>query len=159
MREDKGLLAFDATGVFGRAIKTIAALLAAALALPTLADTTMLDPGDGRLYLAQWCGGQDIQNVATGFMDHQATTLLQVSARCSTGGRGGAQKTYRACWLVNYALDGTIAYREKLSDAECVFPDTSSEPYELEGYLLFTASIWYVSGSRRSGPRAFLTTP
>jgi hypothetical protein len=159
MRKDKGLATLVTRGIFGRAMRPISALLAAALALPALAATTMLDPGDGRQYLAQWCGGQDIQNVATGFTNHQAATLLEVSARCSTGGRGGGQRTYRACWVVSYALDGTIAYREKLSDAECVFPDGSSEPYELEGYMLFTATIWYISGSRRSGPRAFLTTP
>ena len=127
------------------------------LSAPALADTFILDPGPGTLYLARWCGGQSIDEVATGFnAGGTANVVLRVSARCSTGGRGTHPKTYTAVWSVTFFRDGEIAYALPggtwPADPLATFTDT-------DGALLSTTTVYYVSGSARYGYRAVLSTP
>jgi hypothetical protein len=75
--------------------------------------TIVLDPGDGRQYLANWCGGQGVNEYAGGFDSaNNAQTAVIVSARCSTGGRGSSPRTYVKCWVVAFDLSGVILSKQ-----------------------------------------------
>ena len=85
-----------------------------------LADALVLDPGDGRQYLANWCGGQRVDEIATGFTrDGLAMANVAVSTRCGTGtGRLRKARKYEACWTVTFAADGQRVSKEQMSCAQ-----------------------------------------
>ena len=90
-------------------IVTTLALMAGA----ALAAATVLDPGDGRQYLQNWCGGQQVNEYAQGFDEAgKAIAAVKVTTRCSTGGSGTKPRTYLACWLVTFDDTGTIINQE-----------------------------------------------
>lgn len=96
---------------------SVGALLAV-IATIALAATTTLDPGDGRQYLANWCGGQSVTEVASGFNDAgNAIAAVKVTTRCSTGGRGTKPRTFLACWLVTFDDTGAILNQEFVNSA------------------------------------------
>lgn len=90
-----------------------ATLAALAVTAAVAGATTVLEPGDGRQYLRNWCGGQQMNEFARGF-DHagKGTAAIRVTATCSTGGRGTKPRTYFACWLVTFADTGAIVHRK-----------------------------------------------
>jgi uncharacterized repeat protein (TIGR01451 family) len=73
------------------------------------AATTVLDPGPGTDYLGVWCGGQQVNEIATGFdAAANAVTLVKVTTTCHGSGRGSPNQYYLACWTVTFAQDGSI---------------------------------------------------
>ena len=86
-----------------------AVLLLTVFAPMANAATTVLDPGPGTDYLGIWCGGQQVNEIATGFDSlGYATTLVKVTTTCHGSGRGSPNQYYLACWTVGFAPDGTI---------------------------------------------------
>jgi uncharacterized repeat protein (TIGR01451 family) len=85
-------------------------LMAMSSALST-AGTFVLDPGPGTDYLGVWCGGQTVNEIATGFdaATGNAQTLVKVATTCHGSGRGSPNQYYLACWTVGFARDATIA--------------------------------------------------
>jgi len=73
--------------------------------------TLVLDPGPGSIYLGVSCGGQAVNEIATGFdaASGNALTLVKVSTTCHGSGRGSPNQYYLACWTVGFARDGSIA--------------------------------------------------
>ena len=139
-------------------MKTAIALLALSLAAcHAQADTLMLDIGPGTDYNSHWCGGQTINAVADGWNgDGTAQVYVQVSARCSTGGRGTTPKTYTSCWNITIDRDSTISSKVV---SGCTMPDPSVVYVDTDGALLSTSKVVYYSGSQRTGYRAFRTIP
>lgn len=73
------------------------------------AAITVLDPGPGTDYLGIWCGGQKVNEIATGFdAAANAVTLVKVTTTCHGSGRGSANQYYLACWTVRFGQDGGI---------------------------------------------------
>jgi uncharacterized repeat protein (TIGR01451 family) len=73
------------------------------------AATIPLDPGPGTDYLGIWCGGQQVNEIATGFDAlGYATTLVKVTTTCHGSGRGSPNQYYLACWTVGFGPDGSI---------------------------------------------------
>ena len=128
------------------------------VAVVAYASETLLDPGPGTLYLANWCGGQAISEVAVGFnADGSVRTILDVSARCPTGtGRLRKTVTYRACWFVDFDRDGEQLGETYLGAIACPEYDPSAV-YEQDGIVLTTTAVTYVSGAPRVGYRAVLS--
>lgn len=94
-------------------MKTLAAAALALTAAAALAASAVLDPGDGRQYLQNWCGGQQVNEYAHGFDGAgNSLTAVEVTTRCSTGGRGTKPRTYLACWLVTFDDTGTVVKRK-----------------------------------------------
>lgn len=94
-------------------MKALIAILIALASYAVLAATTVLDPGDGRQYLQNWCGGQKVNEYAQGFNDTgNALAAVKVTTRCSTGGRGTKPRTFFSCWLVTFDDNGTILNQE-----------------------------------------------
>lgn len=92
--------------------------LMATFGVSASAETTVLDPGNGRQYLVNWCGGQTVTEVAEGFTEAgNALTAVKVTTRCSTGGRGARVRTFLACWLVTFDDNGTIIDKEFVNSA------------------------------------------
>ncbi len=80
------------------------------------AGTTVLEPGPGTDYLGVWCGGQQVNEIATGFdAAANAVTLVKVTTTCHGSGRGSPNQYYLACWTVTFAQDGSIASKEWLA--------------------------------------------
>lgn len=76
----------------------------------------VLDPGPGTNYLNYWCGGQQVNEIATGFdAGGNAVTLVKVSTTCHGSGRGSPNQYHLACWTVTFARDGSIASKEWLA--------------------------------------------
>jgi hypothetical protein len=139
-------------------MKTLPALSLLLVSTFAHADERLLDPGAGTQYLAQWCGGQNINEIATGFnADSSASTLVQVSAKCSTGGRGGGTKTYYACWRVDFDRLGQIVDRQHIGNVPCPETDPSATYTDVDGAVLSTTVVTYISGSQRQGYRAILS--
>jgi uncharacterized repeat protein (TIGR01451 family) len=87
-----------------------------ALAATADAASVVLDPGPGTAYLAVWCGGQQVNEVATGFdAGAYAVTLVSVATTCHGSGRGAPNQYYLACWTVRFGPDGSIAAKEWLA--------------------------------------------
>ena len=73
------------------------------------AATIVFDPGPGTDYLAIWCGGQQVNEIATGFdAAANAVTLVKVTTTCHGSGRGSPNQYYLACWTVTFAQNGSI---------------------------------------------------
>ena len=93
---------------------TIVVLLAAGVLMTMLAAranaaSTVLDPGPGTDYLGVWCGGQQVNEIATGFdAAANAVTLVKVTTTCHGSGRGSPNQYYLTCWTVTFAQDGSI---------------------------------------------------
>jgi len=86
------------------------AVLLSSCAAMSHAATTVLDPGPGTDYLATSCGGQAVNEIATGFdASANAVTLVKVSTTCHGSGRGSPNQYYLACWTVTFGQDGVIA--------------------------------------------------
>jgi hypothetical protein len=76
------------------------------------AATTVLDPGPGTDYLSVSCGGQTVNEVATGFdAAGNAATQVRVATTCHGSGRGSPNQYYLACWAVTFGEDGAIQSR------------------------------------------------
>lgn len=102
-------------------IVTTLALMAGA----ALAATTVLDPGDGRQYVQNWCGGQQVNEYAQGFDEAaKAIAAVKVTTRCSTGGRGTKPRTYLACWLVTFDDTGTVINQEFVNSGSWLLGST-----------------------------------
>jgi uncharacterized repeat protein (TIGR01451 family) len=85
------------------------AVLMATFAAQADASTTVLDPGPGTDYLNVWCGGQTVNEIATGFdAAASAVTLVKVGTTCHGSGRGSPNQYYLACWTVTFGRDGNI---------------------------------------------------
>jgi len=77
------------------------------------AATTVLDPGPGTDYLGISCGGQTVNEIATGFDPAaNAVTLVKVATTCHGSGRGSLNQYYLACWTVTFAEDGGLLSKE-----------------------------------------------
>jgi len=75
----------------------------------------VLDPGPGTNYLIYWCGGQQVNEIATGFdADGNATTLVKVTTSCHGSGRGSPNQYHLACWTVTFGREGDIFSKESL---------------------------------------------
>ncbi|MGH8265034.1 MAG: hypothetical protein ACRETU_13900 [Steroidobacterales bacterium] len=99
----------------------VAILVAVTSSYAALAATTVLDPGDGRQYLQNWCGGQTVNEYAQGFNDTgNALAAVKVTTRCSTGGRGTKPRTYLACWMVTFDDNGAILNQEYVNSGSWV---------------------------------------
>ena len=86
-----------------------AVLLVSVFAPVANAATIALDPGPGTDYLGVWCGGQQVNEIATGFDAlGYATTLVKVTTTCHGSGRGSPNQYYLACWTVGFGPDGSI---------------------------------------------------
>ncbi len=73
------------------------------------AATIVLDPGPGTDYLSIWCGGQSVNEIATGFdAAGNALTQVRVATTCNGSGRGSRSQHYLACWAVTFGEDGTL---------------------------------------------------
>jgi uncharacterized repeat protein (TIGR01451 family) len=80
------------------------------------AATIVLDPGPGTDYLGVWCGGQHVNEIATGFdAGADAVALVKVTTTCHGSGRGSPNQYYLACWTVTFAQDGGILSKEWLA--------------------------------------------
>ncbi|MFN7951369.1 MAG: hypothetical protein U0610_06570 [bacterium] len=80
------------------------------------AETRVLDPGPGTDYLSVWCGGQTVNEIATGFdAAANAVTLVKVATTCHGSGRGSPNQYYLACWSVTFADDGIIESKQWLA--------------------------------------------
>ena len=140
-------------------MKTLLGLLALTVS-SAQAGTLILDPGPGTQYLANWCGGQSINEYAAGFnADSTAHAILEVSARCSSGGRGGSTRTYYACWSLDFDRLGAITNRVYVGNAPCLGKNFGAVFVAVDGAVLSNVSVLYISGSQRYGSRALLTTP
>lgn len=94
-------------------MKILIVMLATLASYAGLAATNVLDPGDGRQYLQNWCGGQQVNEYAEGFNSTgNALAAVKVTTRCSTGGRGTKPRTYLSCWLVTFDDNGAILDQE-----------------------------------------------
>jgi hypothetical protein len=84
------------------------ALLAVCLwfATSVYAQGIVLDPGPGTKYLAQWCGGQFVNEYAEGFTDAGPATTVRVWTSCHGSGRGSKNHYYVACWHVVFDWNG-----------------------------------------------------
>jgi hypothetical protein len=102
-------------------MKILVTMFLALTATAAFAATTVLDPGDGRQYLQNWCGGQLVNEYAQGFDEaSNALTAVKVTTRCSTGGRGTKPRTYLACWLVTFDGQGAIINQEVVNTGSWV---------------------------------------
>ena len=119
------------------------------------AQTTVLDPGNGKQYLAAWCGGQSLNEYAVGWnADSTARTMVTVSTRCNGSGRGAKVHVYSTCWIVDFARDGTI-----VNTQPCVDETATDEAVDVDGAILSNVTVPYISGSQRTGSRAAITIP
>ncbi len=95
----------------------IVSILTTTIAAKASGATTVLNPGPGTDYLNYWCGGQQVNEIATGFDDEaNAVTLVKVSTTCHGSGRGSPNQYHLACWTVTFAQDGSIVSRELLAN-------------------------------------------
>ena len=94
----------------------LAAGLWAAWPIPASAAPIVLDPGPGTDYLGIWCGGQQVNEIASGF-DAAAnpTALVKVTTTCHGSGRGSPNQYYLACWTVTFSRAGAILSKEWLA--------------------------------------------
>jgi len=138
------------------------------------AATLVLNPGDGKQYLANWCGGQKIDEIAEGFnVDATISTIVKVQTTCSTGGRGSVPKTFMACWRVTFSRDGAIVNQEFLNSGswrrgspsvQCAASyDVDAFFVDIDGANLYTVLIPLINHPYQStysdGYRAVLETP
>lgn len=140
-------------------MKTWTLMICALFSTIAAAATTTLEPGDGRQYLENWCGGQKVTEVAEGFTDAgNALAAVKVTTTCSTGGRGAKPRTFLACWLVTFDDAGAIL------DQEFVNKDSwlQGHPARTCAVAMDAAAVYTrADGSVLStvGKRAVLTTP
>src|SRR5882672_6332440 len=94
-------------------MKIIVAMLFTLTSCVVFAATSVLDPGDGRQYLQNWCGAQTVSEDAQGFNDTGNTlAAVKVTTRCATGGRGTRPRPFLSCWLVTFDDNGAILNQE-----------------------------------------------
>jgi hypothetical protein len=99
-------------------MKVPIAIALAVSSAAVLAATAVLDPGDGRQYLQNGCGGQQVNEYAQGLNDAgNALAAVKVTTRCSTGGRGTKPRTFLACWLVTFDDNGAILDQQFVNSA------------------------------------------
>lgn len=135
-----------------------------------MAASAVLDPGPGTDYLGIWCGGQRVNEVATGFdQDGNAQTVVKVSTTCNGSGRGSRNQYYLACWTVTFGRDASIVSKQWLATNHwvqgnpaipCPVPDDSTAVYSYQdGAGNFPATLSTAQTGGSSGEyRAFLDT-
>lgn len=78
-------------------------------------ELIVLNPGSGLKYMANWCGGQSVNEYANGFdVNGNPTAVVVVGTSCHGSGRGSKNHYYRSCSISTFDLDGTLLSIQKI---------------------------------------------
>jgi len=152
-------------------MKKLFAVLALCLGFAVNAQTiVVLNPGSAQQYAYLWCGSYTLNEYADGFDESgNSDTVVAMTNRCFTGGRGGKYRFWLACWNVKFNDSGAILSKTLVSQdswlqgasahVPCVF-DQAATYTRGDGATLATQSFPISSGPG-AGPnyRAVLTLP
>ncbi|HZC82477.1 MAG TPA: hypothetical protein VE222_12325 [Nitrospiraceae bacterium] len=139
-------------------MKVLIALLAL---IPTwaLANTTVLEPGDGQNYMLNRCGYQIVNEYATNFDGVTATVTVDVFTNCPGSGRGAKNRRYRECAVVTFDMYGnrtsitTTQIKTWRQGDPALYCDVDPEAtFEADGTVLGTLLVGNLY-------RAYLETP